>query len=257
MPRKGSSNGRSAPRRQLPNGPHDLGDEKHPDDLFGGPETLETLPLSSGNEASGHAHVAGRPASEAYKIGPGKPPLKSRWVKGAASPNPRGRPPKKKSGRVKSILDREIQVSTGGCTRTITRREALDRSLRQKAIEEGGGWKALWEAQQDFDRKISERIRRSREKQASLREISTATRVREQIRLSDFTFALFERVFPGLLDTMRVLGPDVVDLVGRSSARPMDRLDEETETISSARSRQIDARGGAPRLRRPRPGQKR
>jgi hypothetical protein len=38
---------------------------------------------------------AEEPASEAeYKIGPGRPPLETRFKKGAASPNPKGRPRK-------------------------------------------------------------------------------------------------------------------------------------------------------------------
>lgn len=141
-----------------------------------------------------------------YKVGPGKPPLETRWRKGAPSPNPRGRPPRKRLGHVSEMLSRPIEVSSGGNCRTITNREALDLSLRSKAIEEGGAWKKLWDQQQRLDGKLEERSRRSQELAARMAEQSTAARVRREIRLNDLAFALIERISPGLLDTLRVLG---------------------------------------------------
>lgn len=78
--------------------------------------------------------------NEDDKVGPGHPPKEYRWKKGGPSPNPRGRPPKKKLEQLCAGLDyhaemidrfnkREIMSSEG----PIELREANFRSLNEMA----------------------------------------------------------------------------------------------------------------------------
>lgn len=43
--------------------------------------------------------------SEPYRVGPGKPPLEHRWKKGCRSPNPAGRPPKRRISTMLQVID--------------------------------------------------------------------------------------------------------------------------------------------------------
>jgi hypothetical protein len=235
--------------RRLPDPP----DHERPDDLFGGPEQLETLPLTDCG-ARGIEEHAGRLSSGAdYKVGPGRPPMESRWKKGSPSPNPRGRPPKKPGGQLGAILSRTMELSSGGQTRTMTRRAVLDLSLRGKAIEEGGEWLKLWKRQQEIDGKRAERVRRSEEQQARLSDNSTAARVRREIWQSDFMFALFERVFPGLLDTLRILGERADPALGQGSAAHEAAVDA-SKRVTTPPAVRSAPQGGVPRPAPPRRG---
>jgi len=55
-------------------------------------ESKVTPSASLGSQANGSES-----APEAYKVGPGRPPVDKRWKKGGPSPNPRGRPRKEQT----------------------------------------------------------------------------------------------------------------------------------------------------------------
>src|SRR5260370_2116792 len=67
-----------------------------------------------------------------YKVGPGKPPLHSRFKKGQSG-NPRGPRRKNLPALLVAALDEPIVVTSGGESRHITKREAVVAQLVDKS----------------------------------------------------------------------------------------------------------------------------
>jgi hypothetical protein len=72
----------------------------------------------------------------AYKVGKGRPPLKSRWTKGQSG-NPKGRPRGSKNldTIVMEIMSKKIRYTENGKTRTTTTREAIFTVMAQQALK--------------------------------------------------------------------------------------------------------------------------
>ncbi len=60
-----------------------------------------------------------------YDVGKGKPPKHTRWQKGCASPNPKGRPPKPKPGTrdLEYFLNERVTMAGPNGPETFTKRE--------------------------------------------------------------------------------------------------------------------------------------
>jgi Family of unknown function (DUF5681) len=67
-----------------------------------------------------------------YKVGPGKPPLHSRFKKGQSG-NPRGRQPKDLPALLIAALNQPVTVTENGRRRQITKREAVIAQLVDKS----------------------------------------------------------------------------------------------------------------------------
>jgi hypothetical protein len=67
-----------------------------------------------------------------YKVGPGKPPLHSRFKKGHSG-NPRGRRAKNLPALLVAALDEPVVVTANGQSRRITKREAVVAQLVDKS----------------------------------------------------------------------------------------------------------------------------
>src|SRR5438128_11772485 len=67
-----------------------------------------------------------------YKVGPGKPPLHTRFRKGQSG-NPRGRSEKKLPVLLADALNEPVYVTTNGRRRKITKREAVIAQLVNKS----------------------------------------------------------------------------------------------------------------------------
>lgn len=73
-----------------------------------------------------------------YKVGKGKPPKHTRWIKGCASPNPKGRPQKPKPGSRKFdyYLDQKIEVpGPDGKIEVMTKRELVYAQIANMAAK--------------------------------------------------------------------------------------------------------------------------
>ena len=67
-----------------------------------------------------------------YKVGPGKPPLHTRFKKGQSG-NPRGPPAKNVAALVVAALNQPVVVTENGRRRTVTKREAVIAQLINKS----------------------------------------------------------------------------------------------------------------------------
>ena len=67
-----------------------------------------------------------------YKVGPGKPPLRTRFKKGQSG-NPRGRSPKNLATLLADALNEEVYVTIDGRRRKITKREAIVTQMVNKS----------------------------------------------------------------------------------------------------------------------------
>src|SRR5215469_6510602 len=67
-----------------------------------------------------------------YKVGPGRPPLHTRFKKGQSG-NPRGPRSKNLPALLVAVLDEPVVVTTGGESRRITKREAVVTQLVDKS----------------------------------------------------------------------------------------------------------------------------
>src|SRR6266436_3055400 len=67
-----------------------------------------------------------------YKVGPGKPPLHTRFKKGQSG-NPRRRPAKNVAALVVAALNQPVVVTENGRRRTVTKREAVIAQLINKS----------------------------------------------------------------------------------------------------------------------------
>jgi hypothetical protein len=67
-----------------------------------------------------------------YKVGPGKPPLHTRFTKGQSG-NPRGRQPKDLPALLVAALNQPVTVTENGRRRQITKREAVIAQLVDKS----------------------------------------------------------------------------------------------------------------------------
>ena len=67
-----------------------------------------------------------------YKVGPGKPPLRTRFKKGQSG-NPRGRSPKNLATLLADALNEKVYVTIDGRRRKITKREAIVTQMVNKS----------------------------------------------------------------------------------------------------------------------------
>ena len=67
-----------------------------------------------------------------YKVGPGKPPLRTRFKKGQSG-NPRGRSPKNLATLLADALNEKVYVTIDGRRRKITNREAIITQMVNKS----------------------------------------------------------------------------------------------------------------------------
>jgi Family of unknown function (DUF5681) len=67
-----------------------------------------------------------------YKVGPGKPPLHTRFKKGQSG-NPRGRSPKNLATLLADALNEKVYVTIDGRRRKITKREAIVTQMVNKS----------------------------------------------------------------------------------------------------------------------------
>jgi hypothetical protein len=67
-----------------------------------------------------------------YKVGPGKPPLHTRFKKGQSG-NPRGRQPKDLPALLVAALNQPVTVTENGRRRQVTKREAVIAQLVDKS----------------------------------------------------------------------------------------------------------------------------
>ena len=67
-----------------------------------------------------------------YKVGPGKPPLHTRFKKGQSG-NPRGRSPKNLATLLADALNEKVYVTIDGRRRRITKREAIVTQMVNKS----------------------------------------------------------------------------------------------------------------------------
>jgi len=67
-----------------------------------------------------------------YKVGPGKPPLHTRFKKGQSG-NPRGRSPKNLPALLADALNERVWVTIDGKRRKITKREAIVTQMVNKS----------------------------------------------------------------------------------------------------------------------------
>jgi hypothetical protein len=67
-----------------------------------------------------------------YKVGPGKPPLHTRFKKGQSG-NPRGRSPKNLATLLADALNEKVYVTIDGKRRKITKREAIVTQMVNKS----------------------------------------------------------------------------------------------------------------------------
>lgn len=86
-------------------------------------------------------------------VGYRSPPEHTRWKKGAASPNPRGRPAKRRGGKITALMEQKISVRTAAGKRAMTRREALDRKVIELAFRETR-FRDLWKQRQERDESL-------------------------------------------------------------------------------------------------------
>lgn len=72
-----------------------------------------------------------------YEIGKGKPPRATRWKKGCASPNPKGRPKKPQLGQreMNHFLDEKITLTTDAGPQVYTKREVIYLQLINRAVK--------------------------------------------------------------------------------------------------------------------------
>ena len=174
-----------------------LEDEEHPVDLF---DVLETLPMP----ASPGEPLAGDGAGTDPPVGYASPPVRSRWKKGGASPNPRGRPPKQVKGPLTNMMAQEIDTQVDGVQMKLTKRAVLDRILRDKAIKDGGPWLRLWDQCQARDEHLRVRVELYRQRKDN-KIARTGQRLRADIAFRDTLFRWVERCFPGVVDVERRL----------------------------------------------------
>ena len=67
-----------------------------------------------------------------YKVGPGKPPLRTRFKKGQSG-NPRGRSPKNLATLLADALSEKVYATIDGRRRKITKREAIVTQMVNKS----------------------------------------------------------------------------------------------------------------------------
>lgn len=165
-------------------------DDERPDDLFDDVSPLETIPAAPG------------------KVGPGHPPAHSRWKKGGPSPNPAGRPRKPSAGAMTKRMSKKMVVMrTEGGQATMTRREALDRVLRDLATRKGGKYLDLWNERKARDQRLREEREAYETQQRELKNLRTEAptqwEFREQQNLYETEWRLIQAindVIPGSLD---------------------------------------------------------
>ncbi len=178
--------------------------EEYPDDLFGPP--LETIPLPDGPDEQEKGADEEEKADDQVdeQVGYCSPPKRTRWKKGGPSPNPQGRPKKQRLTRLAQLMGEQIQIDGSG--EIITRREALDRVVLERAIKVGGPWRNLFEERKERDcvRRKHEAEKKERSEQ-SKSEDKTAKQLRQQSHAGGVLLALITKQFPGLLDTLRQL----------------------------------------------------
>ena len=172
---------------------------------------LETLPLPAQDGGDG------------YKVGPGQPPLHSRWQKGQPSPNPRGRPAQRLHGPVSKALAVQMFVTIDGKRTKKSKRELLDRTVMAKAIK--GDLKAikLWSELQARDqRKRETDFRSSSSKASALSATSRALKGEQLFRA--LILRTIERHYPGLLDAIQKLEDVGAIQIDGSTVTPADWL---------------------------------
>ena len=94
-------------------------------------------------------------AGKSYSIGYGKPPRQHRFRPGHSG-NPKGRPMGKKNTAtlVREILDRKIEVRSGGTTRKVTVREGILTGFAQASLK--GDTKSAAFLLQRYDQPVDE-----------------------------------------------------------------------------------------------------
>jgi Family of unknown function (DUF5681) len=86
--------------------------------------------------AASRQHGSGAPSSAKYRVGYGKPPREHRF-KAGQSGNRKGRPKGAKTTAtlLRELLDRKIEVRTGGMVRKISLREAMLTRFAEAALK--------------------------------------------------------------------------------------------------------------------------
>lgn len=170
-------------------------DDDHPEDLFGppNPKRLETLPP---------------PVNEPKQDGPPSPSL---WQKGGPSPNPKGRPPKSRMGPVTKFLVRKITVRINGAEVWISRRETIDRRLRDDAVLKGGGYLKLWRERQARDR----RLEAERQEYAAEIEEHNRLEIEHPERWKRMQQARRHKIGSDFLDTVEEARPGYLDILSK------------------------------------------
>ncbi len=88
-----------------------------------------------------------------YKVGPGRPPLHTRFKKGQSG-NPRGRNPKSLPTLLADALNEKVYVTIDGHRRKITKREAIVTQMVNKSTSADlRATKMLIDMMKDIERK--------------------------------------------------------------------------------------------------------
>ena len=193
----------------------DLGDEPdEPDEPEeSGSEPLETLP-PPGREGEDND----------YKVGPGHPPLPSRWEKGGPSPNPYGRPPKAEAGPVHARLAQKRVVTIEGVRKPLTERELLDRVVLQKAQLGNLSAMKLFAERQKVDEQIREQHAREISSRQSAHISETSRKLAAEIRVRDALYNAIQTACPGLLDALEKLQSAGASRIVGNRVEPADWL---------------------------------
>lgn len=210
-----------------------LEDGNRPSDLFD--EPLETLPAAGDGEGEAPPPV-----------GYASPPLHTRWKKGGPSPNPHGRPPKLRGGRLMEMMQQPIIAEHNGAGVQMTKREALDRIVRDLAFAKGGRWLKLWDQCQERDQQLRRRVAVWHERLATDPEMSqTARRIRAYSNMGDKLVSYMDTHFAGVMETHKRL----IDIGAIIDTADGIRLAKDADSAHDGNTDHFPLQLSAPKLR--------